>query len=230
MKIGILGTGGVGQTLSIKLRSLGHDVMIGTRDVQKTLANEEKDPFGNPPFKDWHKEHDDIALGSFSEAATHGELILNATKGNHAVNALQLAGEGNLDGKVVIDISNPLDFSQGMPPFLVPELSNTTSVGEELQKAFPNTHVVKTLNTMNAQVMVNPSMVPGDHNVFISGNDEGAKEKVGTLLQEIGWPAKSIIDLGDISTARGTEQILPLWVRLYGKLQKPDFNFHIAQG
>ena len=125
----------------------------------------------------------------------------------------------------MIDISNPLDFSQGFPPSLF--VSNTESLGEQIQNRYPTLKVVKTLNTMSNPVMVNPKLIAGDHSVFVSGNDGAAKATVINLLNSFGWEEKNIIDLGDITTARGTEMILPLWVRLYGKLQTPFFNFHV---
>ena len=143
--------------------------------------------------------------------------------------ALELAGNENLSGKVLIDIANPLDFSQGFPPSLA--VCNTDSLGEQIQKAFPETKVVKALNTMSAPVMVSPASVPGDHNVFLSGNDAEAKEQVSALLQGwFGWRPQQIVDLGGITSARGTEMLLPVWLRLFGILQHPFFNFHIAIG
>jgi predicted dinucleotide-binding enzyme len=138
-----------------------------------------------------------------------------------------MARAENLDGKVLIDISNPLDFSKGFPPTLT--VVNTDSLAENIQREFPNLHVVKTLNTMNCNLMVNPSLIPGDHNVFISGNDAHAKDVAKGILQSFGWQDKNIIDLGDITTARGTEQILPIWVRLMKTLDTPMFNFNIVR-
>lgn len=146
-KIAVIGTGTVGQTFASKLISLGYEVMMGTRDVAAKLAATGKDMYGNPPFKEWHTDNKKIQLGTFAEAATFGEIILNVTQGGNSINALKLAGEKNLKGKVLIDIANPLDFSKGMPPTLLPELSNTNSLGEEIQNTFPEVKVVKTLNT-----------------------------------------------------------------------------------
>ena len=125
----------------------------------------------------------------------------------------------------MMDISNPLDFSNGFPPSLF--VSNTDSLGEQIQTAYPDLKVVKTLNTMSNPIMVNPKLFKGDHTVFMSGNDEEAKSTVSNVLQSFGWEAHNIFDLGDISTARGTEMILPIWLRMYGKLQTPLYNFHI---
>jgi predicted dinucleotide-binding enzyme len=228
MKIGILGTGVVGQTIAEKVSQLGHDVMIGTRDKEKTLAKKDKDNFGRPPFSEWHKNNPKIKLGTLSETASFGEVLVNATNGVGSVDALKQAGEKNLADKILIDISNPLDFSRGMPPSLT--ICNTDSLGEQIQKAFPKTKVVKSLNTLNAYLMVNPSLLPETTNLFLNGNDANAKAQVRKLLNSFGWKDKDIIDMGDISTARGTEQLLPIWVRLWGALQTPIFNFKIVVG
>ena len=228
MKIGILGTGMVGQIIAAKLESLQHEVWIGTRDVAKTLANTENDAYGNPPFAAWHKDHPGVKLATFAEATAQSEgLVLNCTSGQASLSVLQIIGEDLLSDKILVDIANPLDFSQGMPPSLNPV--NTNSLGETLQAAFPRLKVVKTLNTMNAHVMVNPERIKGNHSVFVSGNDEGAKATVTDLLKSFGWKTPDVIDLGDISTARGTEMLLPIWLRLYGALGTPEFNFHIQR-
>lgn len=226
-KIAVFGTGVVGQTLASRLSGLGHPVVVGTRDVAATLARSEKDNYGNPPFRDWAAQHPQITTATFAEAAAFGEMIVNCTVGNGSLDALRAAGADALNGKIMIDIANPLDFSQGFPPFLT--IANTSSLAEVLQEAFPELRIVKTLNTMNAWVMVKPELVPGDHTVFMSGNDAEAKNEVGEILKSFGWQPKNIIDLGDITTARGTEMLLPIWVRLYGALQTPMFNFHIAK-
>jgi predicted dinucleotide-binding enzyme len=228
MKLAVFGTGVVGQTMAAKLSELGHDVMMGTRNVADTLAHTEPDQFGNPPLSVWHGQHTDIKLGAFAEAGAYGIIAINATSGAASLKVLKLAGEANLKGKILIDISNPLDFSRGFPPSL--SVCNTDSLGEQIQDAYPDTKVVKAFNTMNAYIMVNPALIPGDHTVFMSGNDEGAKAKVKALMQSFGWKEENIMDVGDITTARGTEQLLPIWIRLYGKLQNPMFNFYIAKG
>jgi len=228
MKIGILGTGVVGQTIAEKLLQLGHQVMIGTRNKKDTLAKTDKDNFGRPPFSEWIKNNTQIKFGTFTEAAESGEFIVNATNGFGTLPALEAAGKKNLANKVMLDISNPLDFSKGMPPSLF--ISNTDSLGEQIQRTYPEAKVVKALNTMNAYIMVNPSLLPDDHNVFLNGNDPSAKNDVKKLLITFGWKEKNIIDMGDISTARGTEQLLPIWVRLWGSLQTPMFNFKIVVG
>jgi 8-hydroxy-5-deazaflavin:NADPH oxidoreductase len=229
MKIAVLGTGTVGQTLASKLVTLGHDVMIGTRDVSEKLKSDAKDAYGNPPFGEWHAANSKVNLGTFEEAAAFGEIILNGTQGGNSINALKLAGEKNLNGKILIDIANPLDFSQGMPPCLLPGLNNTNSLGEEIQKTFPRAKVVKTLSTMWCGIMVNPDMIGGGgHTNFICGNDADAKTKVKLLLNEFGWKNENILDLGDITSARGTEAILPVWLRIWGATQNGAFNFKIV--
>jgi predicted dinucleotide-binding enzyme len=226
MRFGILGTGVVGKTISARLAGLGHDVMVGTRDPEETLSRTEPDQFGNPPISAWQREHPEVKLGTFGEAAAHGEMVVNATAGAVSLEALDMAGEENLSGKVLVDISNPLDFSQGMPPTL--SVVNTDSLGEQIQRRFPEAKVVKTLNTMNAYLMVDPAQLAAtDHTVFVSGDDSEAKARVSELLRSFGWI--DIIDLGDITTARGTEMMLPVWLRLFGALQKPIFNFKIVR-
>lgn len=229
MKIGIIGTGSVGQTLASKLTSLGHEIMIGTRNVEEKLGNQTRDHFGNAPFGEWFKQNQHINLGTFAEAAEFGQIIINATEGLHSIDALQIAKDQNLKFKILIDIANPLDFSKGMPPSLYPELSNTNSLAEEIQKTFPEAKVVKTLSSMWAGLMVNPAMINnGDHTNFICGNDVEAKEKVKALLNEFGWKNENILDLGDITSARGIEGILPLWLRIMGAKQTGAFNFKIV--
>lgn len=202
--------------------------MIGTRNVGEKLASQTKDHYGNPPFAEWYKQNGEVKLGTFAEAAAFGELIINATQGMSSMDALKMADPKNLKGKILIDIANPLDFSNGMPPSLVPELSNTHSLAEEIQNTFPEVKVVKTLNTMWAGLMVNPAMINnGDHTNFICGNDPEAKEKVKSLLKEFGWKSENILDLGDISSARGTEAILQIWLRIMNTKQSAAFNFNV---
>jgi len=227
MRIGIIGTGVVAQTLAAKLSEQRQSVMIGTRNADQTLDRNASDVYGNPPFRVWHQQHPGVELGTFAQAAAHGELVINATAGAASVDALRLAGAEHLNGKVLVDVANPLDFSHGMPPSLV--VCNTDSLAEQIQRAFPQARVVKTLNTVTAAVMVNPGAVAeGDHHLFVSGNDPEAKAQVMRLLGEwFGW--RHVIDLGDITTARGVEMFLPLWVRLFGPLQTPMFNIKIVK-
>ncbi len=213
MNIGIIGSGIVGQTLGAALAGRGHAVVVGTRDAGK--------------LREWAARTGGRArVGSFADAAAHGEVVVNATAGHGSLEALRMAGAGVLKGKILIDIANPLDFSRGFPPSLF--LSNTESLGEQIQAAFPDTRVVKTLNTVSSVVMVDPGKIGGgEHHLFVCGNDEAAKAKVTELLGSwFGW--KHVVDLGDITTARGTEMYLAFWVRLYGKMKTPAFNIRIV--
>lgn len=227
MKIAVMGTGPVGQALAGKLAELGHEVTVGTRDPEATLARTEPGPMGNPPFKTWQEVHRRVALAAPAEASAGADLIVNATNGAGSIPMLEAAGEQNLAGKVLVDVANPLDFSQGMPPTLF--VSNTDSLGEQIQRTFPDAKVVKTLNTVNCEVMVDPSRVPGAHDVFVCGEDADAKRRVTELLESFGWPAERVRDLGGISSARGTEMYLPLWLRLWGVLGTGDFNLAVVR-
>lgn len=216
MRIGILGTGSVGQTFGTRLRNLDHEVTLGAREA------------GNPRAVEWAEAHAAKA-GTFAEAAADGDLVINATAGQYAVDALELAG-GNaaLAGKVVLDVSNPLDFSTGEMRLTV---CNTDSVGEQLQRAFPDARIVKGLNTVNGTVMVEPRLVPGPHTVFVAGNDPAAKRVVIGLLGEFGWAADNVLDLGDIKAARGMEMYLPLWVSIMRAIDgNLAFNINVVQG
>ena len=216
MKIGILGTGMVGNTIGSKLIQLEHEVKMGSR----TASNEKAAA--------WVKANGTKASqGTFADAASFGEIIFNCTAGGVSIDVLKTAGTENLNGKILIDVANPLDHSKGSPPGLLPGLSNTTSLGEEIQKTFPTLKVVKTLNTMNCNLMVNASSLKGEHDVFICGNDNEAKIKAKEVLGWFGW--QSPIDLGDISAARGTEMILPLWIHLCSTLHTATFNFKIVK-
>jgi len=210
MKIAVLGTGMVGNTLATKLVQLGHEVRMGSRTPDNVKAAA------------WVAEAANGAShGTFSDAAAFGEIVFNCTLGTATLDVLKAAGADNLKGKVLVDVSNPLDFSQGMPPRLF--VSNDDSLGEQVQRAFPEARVVKALNTINCYVMVDPSRVPGQGTTFVAGNDRAAKNQVRQILQEgFGW--KQVVDLGDISNARGTEAYLLLWGRLWGALGTPDFN------
>lgn len=224
MKVAVLGTGVVGRSHAEKLLSLGHEVVIGTHDVEKTLANDKPDTMGNSPFSVWHKDHSGIKLVTFSEATAWGDIAFNALKGDASISVLTLVKD-SISGKVLVDISNPLDFSNGFPPSL--SVCNTDSLGEQIQKALPDTKVVKACNTTAAPLQVNPQMLAGgDHHMFLCGNDAEAKTKVTDILKSYGWI--NIIDMGDITNARGMEMILPIWVRLFGVLNNPMFNFKIV--
>jgi len=215
MKIGIIGSGSVAQILAGKLAAAGHAVTISSRDTTKA---KESSLGPIPSADDWAAEARakglEATAGSFAEAAVAGELIINATPGGGSLEALQAAGAENLRGKILVDLSNPLDSSQGMPPIL--SVCNTDSVGEQIQAAFPETRVVKTLNTVTAYLMVDPDRLPEQTDLFVAGNDAEAKEWVAQrLLREtLGW--ERITDLGDITASRGAEMYLALWLRLWG--------------
>ncbi len=229
MKIGVIGSGIVGQTLGGKLVERGQDVFLGTRDPKKLG---EKRGYGGS-LADWlaaaKGQKGQGRVATFAEAAKHGEIVINATAGTATLHALNLAGPENLEGKILIDVANPLDFSKGMPPTLT--VCNTDSLGEQVQRAFPKAKVVKTLNTVNAGVMVAPGSVGnGDHVIFVCGDDAGARTQVARHLHDwFGWKTEHVIDLGGIESARGTEMLLPLWVRLMGTLGTATFNFRIVR-
>ena len=227
MKIIVLGTGMVGQVIANKLGTEGHQVFMGTRDAKKTIKNTTPNQMTGISFADWYKNNQKVQVKDFSDLPSDSELVINATSGAGSLAALQLVGKNKLKDKIILDIANPLDFSKGMPPSLT--ICNTDSLGEQIQREFPESKVVKSLNTMNAYLMMNPSLISGDHSVFLSGNDSRAKETVKNLLSSLGWKPQNIIDLGDITTARGTEMLLPVWVRLYSALGTPEFNFNIVR-
>jgi predicted dinucleotide-binding enzyme len=214
MKIAVLGTGSVGRTIATKLVQLGHEVTMGSRSAD------------SEGLREWLAEAGESAGGgTFAEAASGAELVFNCTAGEASLDALAAAGADNLAGKVLVDVANPLDFSRGMPPTLT--VCNDDSLGERIQAAFPQARVVKALNTINAQVMTDPGRLPGAHNIFVCGNDAGAKATARELLQSFGWPPEAIVDLGEIGAARGTEMYLPLWLRLMGALGTAEFNIQI---
>lgn len=215
-KIGIFGTGMVGATIGSKLIQLGYSVMMGSR-----TANNEKAlawAAANGP---------NASAGTFEDAGRYGEIIFNCTKGEASPDVFRAAGVNNLNGKIIVDISNPLDFSQGMPPSLIPAWTNTNSLGEELQKQVHGARIVKTLNMVNCEVMVDAKRSGGDPTMFVSGNDPDAKAEVTVILRQFGW--NDIIDLGDISTARGTEMLLPIWLRTWMATGNGHFAFKIIR-
>lgn len=212
MRIGVLGTGTVGRAIATKLVDLGHDVRMGSREV------------GNEAATAWRAGLGEAASeGNFADAAGFGELAFNCTAGAGALDALGSAAD-QLTGKVLIDVCNPLDFSGESPSLFV---GITDSLGEQIQRALPGTSVVKALNTMNADVMVAPSLVPGDHLVFVCGNDDSAKSRTVALLGEFGWPAERVVDCGDITGARATESYLLIWLRLMGWAEGSQFNIAV---
>jgi len=217
MKIGILGSGAVGAAIGGKLVTLGHEVKMGSRDAQNAKA------------KEWaSKTGARASTGTFADAAQFGELVFNCTKGDGSLAALEAAGAANLKGKVVIDISNPLDFSKGFPPSLT--VANTDSLAEQLQRKFPEARIVKALNTLANHLMIDPMRLKGgDHDLLICGNDADAKHKVTEVLGSFGWKREHVIDLGDLTSARGAEAWMLLWTRLYGAFKTADFNLKIVR-
>jgi predicted dinucleotide-binding enzyme len=215
-KIGVLGTGAVGRTIGKKLTELGYEVKMGSR----TATNEKAIEWVNSSGKN-------ASNGTFEDAANFGEVIFNCTKGEITLEVLKMAGIANFGGKTLIDISNALDFSQGFPPFLVPQYTNTNSLGEEVQKLLPGANVVKSLNIVNCEVMVNAAKSGGDPTMFVAGNNENAKKEVTLILQQFGW--NDILDLGDITNARGMEMMLPIWTRIYGATKNGYIAFKIVR-
>lgn len=214
MNIGVLGTGMVGETLGSRLVELGHQVMMGSRTASNSKAVAWASRFSGK-----------ASVGTFSDAARFGELVVNCTQGGASVEAIGLAGKDNLKNKVVIDVANPLDSNNhGALLFC-----NNESLGERIQNAFPDARIVKALNTMWCGLMVNPRLLKESHRVFVCGNDEGAKSTVKVLLISFGWREEEIFDLGDISGARGTEMLLPLWLRVWGITKNGAFNFKFVK-
>lgn len=226
MNIAVLGTGMVGRAIAERLDELGHEVTIGTRDVDVARARSLTDDPGAPTLGDWVDAHPGMGLATFADAAAAADLVVNATSGGATLAALGEAGAANLAGTIIIDISNPLDFSRGFPPTLF--VKDDDSLGEQVQRAFPEARVVKTLNTMTAELMVRPrQLADGRHTVFMSGDDLVAKGVVADLLTSMGH--SDVIDLGDISTSRGTEMFLPLWLRTIGALGTAMFNIAVVR-
>ncbi len=214
MKIAVLGTGMVGQTIGTRLVRLGHEVMLGSRDAD------------NPKAVMWAKDEASqrAMFGTFANAAAFGEIIFNCTLGSASLNALKQAGADNLKGKILVDTSNPLDYNGDIWTLTV---CNTDSLGEQIQRAFPDTMVVKTLNTMNCNVMVDPNKLEEKTTAFISGNSADAKATVNKILHDwFGW--RSVIDLGDITTSRGVEMYTVLWRNLRHTISSHRFNIKVV--
>lgn len=215
----------VGQSLAGGFARIGHEVVIGTRDTEATKARREPDAMGAPGFGVWYEEHGDIPVARLSEAVDGADVVVNATNGVNSMDALQLVGAELLAGKVLLDVANALDFTT-TPPSLA--TVDGPSLAETIQAQFPDALVVKSLNTMNANVMVEPGLVTdGGHTVFVCGNDEGAREVVSGLLGELGWA--DVIDLGDLTAAGTVEALLPIWLRLMGTLGTPLLQFRIER-
>jgi predicted dinucleotide-binding enzyme len=217
MRIGVLGTGMVGSAIGTKLVALGHEVRMGARAADNANAATWVSAVGER-----------ASQGTFADAAAFGELLFNCTAGTASIEALRSADRADLAGKTLIDVANALDYSQGMPP--VPVVSSDDSLGERIQRAFPEARVVKALNTMNCEVMVDPGKVPGAHDVFVCGDDEAAKAQTVGLLESFGWPRPQIVDLGPLSAARGTEAYLVLWLPLRMALGTNHFNIRAVAG
>jgi predicted dinucleotide-binding enzyme len=216
MRIAVLGTGAVGATLGTRLIETGHEVRLGSRTADNATAAA------------WVAENGDAASqGTFADAAAWGEVVVNATGGLVSIEALTSAGAANLAGKPLLDVSNPLDFSGGFPPTVVQP--DGRSLGEQIQAAFPEARVVKTLNTMNADVMVHPRALPGSHSVFVAGDDNDAKAVARDLLVGFGWTPDEVVDAGGITAARGLELYLPLWLSLMGSFGTPSFNVSVVR-
>jgi 8-hydroxy-5-deazaflavin:NADPH oxidoreductase len=228
MDIGIIGSGRVAQTLAVRMLELGHRVTVSSRDPSR-----EKDPGASGALQSadgfaaaQRELGRDAAAGSFADAAAAGEVVINATVGGHSLDALEAAGESNLAGKILVDVANPLDFSGGMPPTLL--FCNTESLAERIQAAFPDARVVKSLNTVNAQIMIDPTQLAEPTAMFVSGDDQEAKDWVQHELLErwFGW--EQVLDLGGLTAARGQEMWMPLWLRLMGAAGTAAFNLRIV--
>jgi predicted dinucleotide-binding enzyme len=225
MRVGILGTGSVGRTLAEGFADGGHEVVIGTRDVDAVMRRTEPDQMGNPPFSVWHETHRAIDVVAFAQAGAHGELLVNATSGAASIDALRAAGAGDVDARIVVDPSNALDFSGGFPSLFV---AVSDSLGERIQREFPATRVVKAWNTVTARLMTNPSLVAdGDHSIPICGDDDDAKREVTGLLRDFGW--RDVVDLGPITASRAMEAYLLMWLRLYESAGTPMVNIRVVR-
>src|SRR5262245_25564851 len=213
MKIGVLGTGMVGTTLASKLVALGHEVKLGSREAN------------SPKASAWTaKAGKGASQGKLEDAAKFGEIVFNCTAGAGTLEALRAAGKANLRDKVLVDVSNPLEFVGGAARLMTPP---GVSLGEQVQKEVPETKAVKALNTVNGNTMVAPERVGGESDLFIAGNDAGAKERVTALLRDFGW--KRIHDLGGIAAARGMEAYLLFWLAVSTALKTYDFNVRVVK-
>jgi 8-hydroxy-5-deazaflavin:NADPH oxidoreductase len=225
MKVGIFGTGDVGKTLGAALVHRGHDVMLGTRDPVKKMA--EKTGEDSISFRDWQSRNKKIRLGTFAEAGAHGEILMNATAGHSSLEALSRLKAADVKDKILIDVANALSpWTEGQVRMFV---ANTDSLAEQIQRAHPGLRVVKALNTMTAHLMVNPAgLAGGDHDVFVAGDDPRARERVGRFVrEEFGW--RTVLDLGDLTAARGLEMMIMVWIKIWEALGTADFNYKIAR-
>lgn len=225
MKIGIFGTGAVGRTLGAALADRGHEVMLGTRDVAKKMA--EKPGQDSLIFRNWLAKNAKVLLGTFADVAAHGALLINATAGHASVDTLSQLRPADVEGKILIDAANPLGpWTKGPMELFV---ANTDSLAERIQRAQPGLRVVKALNTVTARLMVHPAgLAGGDHDVFVAGNDPGSRDVVGRFLrEEFGW--RTVIDLGDLTAARALEMMILVWIRLWEVFGTADFNYKIVR-
>jgi predicted dinucleotide-binding enzyme len=227
MKISVLGTGKVARGFAEKLGRLGHEVVLGTRDVERTFALTEKNDRGTVPFKTWHDEHRAVQVLPLAEAAACGEVVINATRGERSLATLEQAGAANLAGKVLLDVTVPLDYSE-FPPTL--SIVNDDSLGERIQRTYPEARVVKSFTTLSVSLMTDPRRLPGPHDLFVAGDDPAAKDTVKGLLCEIGWAAENIIDMGGIRAARGLEMYARFYYELAGALGTWNLNIHVVRG
>jgi 8-hydroxy-5-deazaflavin:NADPH oxidoreductase len=212
MRIAVLGTGSVGRTLSGALARLGHDVVVGTRDPESTGRRENWDV--------------DLPLHAYADVAERADLVVNATSGRVSLEALNAVGSDALAGTVVLDVANPLDSSAGFPPTLT--VKDTDSLAEQIQRAFPDARVVKSLNTVTAAVMVDPRSVgDGDTTMFVASDHADARALVVDLLRELGW--HDVVEFDELSAARGMEMWLPLWIRLMLRLGTAEFNLRLVR-
>lgn len=225
MRVTVLGTGDVGRYLAARLDEVGHQVVVGTRDVEATLARPADGE--TQAFAAWLEDHEAIELAPFAQAASGADLVVNATAGVNSLEVLAAVDPVDLDGVVLLDVANPLDFSAGFPPTL--SVLNDDSLGERIQRAHPNTHVVKALNTVAHEVMVDPGLLDGPHEVFVAGDDPASKQVVTEVLASFGWPPASVLDLGPLRAARGAEMYLPLWLSLMQSLGTRLFNVHVVR-
>lgn len=215
MRIGVLGTGSVGSTLGTALTGLGHEVTMGSRSTPHDRADA------------WAASVGPLAsTGSFADAASFGELLVNCTAGVHSLGVLRTVGTEALGDKILVDVANPLDFSGGFPPRL--SVGGDDSLAEQIQREFPEVRVVKALNTVTASVMVDPHSLAEPTDLLVAGDDGGAKAEVVALLGQLGWRPERIRDLGGISAARVTEGYLMLWLALMAQLGSAEFNVRIV--
>lgn len=223
MRVYVLGTGAVGRRLAGGSSAAGHEVTVGTRDPDATRARAADDEV----LAAWLEDHAMLPLVAFSQLSAGADLVVNAVAGLASLDALAAVPAGVLDGVVLLDVANALDFSVGFPPQLA--IEGDDSLGEAIQRAVPSAQVVKGLNTVANEVMVDPGALDGPHVLPIAGDDSAAKALVTDVLADLGWPREAVLDLGPLRAARATERWLPLWVALMQHLGTARFNLHLAR-